>query len=107
MTYDRGVDDVVSPYSLHMGLKITHTGEHAAEPPVRRRVTVVLRRSNGKGGHARRSEAPARRPLGNAGPVQIRRDPAEPERPAGTGDHAEVEVRSVGHDSFVEHLPCL
>ena len=48
--------------------------------------------SAGQAGHARRQEARAVDPLADAGAVEVRRDAAEVERPAGAEQHREVDV---------------
>ena len=52
-------------------------------------------------------EAPAGDPLGGAAAVQVRRDAAQVERPAGAEDHAQVDVLRLGDDALVEHEPDL
>src|ERR1039457_5353751 len=45
--------------------------------------------------------------LRDSGAVQVGRDPAEVEGPAGAQDHAQVDVLGAGHDTLVEHQPDL
>src|SRR4029077_5696584 len=41
------------------------------------------------------------------GAVQVGRDPAQVERPAGAQDHTQVDVLGPGHEALVEHQPDL
>src|SRR5439155_1613530 len=43
-------------------------------------------------------------PLGPAGLVEVLRDPAEPERPAGAEEERGVDVLRLGHDAFLEQV---
>src|SRR5436190_8149833 len=57
--------------------------------------------------HAGGEEAVTGDRLRHAGPVQVRRDPAEVEGPARAEDHAEVDVLRLGDHAVVEHEPDL
>ena len=55
----------------------------------------------------RRQEPSAQDALGVPGAVQVRRDAAEVERPAGAEHHGEVDLVGRGDDALVEHEPDL